>query len=130
MPSMKPRPVMINQPSLPVSSIAEAAKLFDAVKGTPKSKALMQWATNCCISFYKTMDTFCTPLERETYTAVFELSRSGEVVSTDSIVEWCSKSYGATSSGVRGSLSRMVEKGYICRVEKGFYWPADVAYLA
>lgn len=60
---------------------------------------------------YAIVEAFCT----EDYCAA----------STSSVVRLLQRK--ASETGVRGSLSRLVERGFLVRPRTGFYWPSDRA---
>ena len=124
----KPRPVLINEPTFPIHSILRAAEIWSMAHEFPESLALRRWAKER-IKVASENRAKLPKQERLVYKAVFDAtSVSGEAVTTEYVVGVLIAWGEGRPSGTRGALSRLVEKGHLCRVSEGFYWPADVAY--
>ena len=125
----RPRPVLINFPELPVSTILQAAKLFDAAHYSDISRGLLVWAEETADTWVQERILGLPLLEEKAWDLVHDLALKRMVaIPTEDIVRTLDIQAAGKPSGIRGALSRLVDKGILCRVAEGYYWPANVAF--
>lgn len=125
----RPRPILISFPDLPVTTILAAAKLFDAAHETHTSHALLAWAEEIFDSWFQELIVGLPRQENQVFNFVHDTAwETMTAVPTTNIVDALVSRGLGRPTGIRGALSRLVEKGILCRVAEGYYWPANIAY--
>jgi hypothetical protein len=125
----RPRPVLVNFPELPVSTILQAAKLYDAAHDSPESHGLLAWAEESLDAWFQGRIIGLPMLEEKAWDLVHDLAlKRMAAIPTEDIVRTLDIRAAGKPSGIRGALSRLVDKGVLCRVAEGYYWPANIAY--
>lgn len=127
----RPRPKIINVPIYPIFSIYKAALLAERTRGIStldeiEISSLLIWAGIETRRFREELAK--EPLlHREVYQIVSQYSSTRTLAATADIVSRMKRR--ASPTGVRGSLSRLVAKGFLVRPKTGYYWDAGIAMV-
>lgn len=130
----KPRKILYSLPTLPIASILWAARQLrnestwhnrsDLEKKYIES--LVEWAEPINDAFFKSFDTQ-PRVHKLVYDSVFFICAERNQPSSSKESEEILKGR-VSRTGVRGSLSRLVERGLLVRPAKALYWPAGIVY--